>query len=337
MIAIVTAARLPRGDPERLDAADVGAGDPDVLAAERRTRRRRRSRAPGIPGAATSSSPGRVMHRHGDRHHDERQRDERRAASRSGGHRRSWSSRAPTAAPSRRGWPGPRSPGSGCGRRAARRSAGTGTGSCSWLLESSLNGKSDRLGAHVVPVGVVVGARLADVGERGDDVGRVLAQVVDLVLGVVELLDQLRERRGGDPGQRRGSPAASEVRSPPPDGLWIRSSSCADRRDRRPRAPCAARQGTPAAGGRPAWTPRPAGPARPASSRGPRRSVVERVQRPGQQRERLLQRLALAGDRAGRGARVGDQLAQLVAARGQRAASRRRPGRRARRRSAGRA
>ena len=48
-------------------------------------------------------------------------------------------------------------------------------------------------------------------------------------------------------------------------------------------------------------------------------NVGRRVaQRRRDQGQRLLERLALAGDRPGRGARVGDQLRQLLAARGER-------------------
>ena len=56
-------------------------------------------------------------------------------------------------------------------------------------------GEERRLGPRVVPVGVVVGGRLANVAQCRDDVRRVLPQVVELGLRVVHLLDQSRERR----------------------------------------------------------------------------------------------------------------------------------------------
>ena len=59
-----------------------------------------------------------------------------------------------------------------------------------------------RLRAHVVAVGVVVGARLAEVGERRHDIGRVVAQVVELRLGRPSPASAVeRDRR--DPCQRR--------------------------------------------------------------------------------------------------------------------------------------
>ena len=60
--------------------------------------------------------------------------------------------------------------------------------------------------------------------QRGDDVGRVLAQVVELRLGVVHLLDQPRERGRRQVRQRRGLPAAARSDRPVPVGLWISAS-----------------------------------------------------------------------------------------------------------------
>ena len=101
----------------------------------------------------------------------------------------------------------------------ARRSAGRGTAWSSWLAPLRLNGNRVRLGAHVVAVGVVVGAGLAEVGERADHVGRVLAQVVELVLGVVHLAGSgcgnavaaIRARAGVACGQRGQVAGAGRV------------------------------------------------------------------------------------------------------------------------------
>ena len=65
-----------------------------------------------------------------------------------------------------------------------------------------------------------------------DDVGRVLAEVVELGCESLNCLDHPRERRCGDVGQRRASPCSSVIRSPLPVGLRISALRLADGRNR---------------------------------------------------------------------------------------------------------
>ena len=94
----------------------------------------------------------------------------------------------------------------------------------SWLAPFSPNGNSGWV-RDVVAVGVVVGAGLPEVGQRGDDVGRVLAQVVELGLGVVELRGSCSGKAVPASCASAGVCLGSAVRSPLPAGLWIRSVS----------------------------------------------------------------------------------------------------------------
>ena len=183
-----------------------------------------------------------------------------------------------------------------CARPAGRRSAPTAAcSSAGWSVEAER--AEERLRARVVAVGVVVGADLAEVGQRRDDVRRELDEVVEL-----------RSASGSSGGSARGTPCArrapapgvccsSEIRSPEPLGLRIRllSAPIVGIEARVSSSSCVANGASRRDAGFDAADQRVERVERRSQSRERPGRVVQRRR---QQRQRLLERRALAGDRA---------------------------------------